>query len=188
MNQPKNPDNLARNLQNFDNESSLASTHQWNPPFCGDIDIRITRDGRWHFNGSPIDREALVKLFASVLRRDNDDCYYLVTPVEKVRIQVDDAPFIITHADVRRGTAGVEYLLTTSVGDEVVLGKEHPLLMKEYGETGEFVPYVRIRSGLEARLHRNVFYQLVAAAQQSGDEVIITSRGHDFSLGNIRGC
>ncbi len=184
MNPSKKPADLAANLKFLQKKSGLPPVHQWNPPFCGDIDMRINRDGSWHFNGSPIDREALIRLFASVLRRDDDDCYYLVTPVEKVRIQVEDVPFIIISAEVRHD--GTEYIFTTNVGDEVVLDKDHPLIMKAYGETGEAVPYIGVRDRLEARFHRNVFYQLVETAQCRGDEVVITSKGHDYSLGSIK--
>ena len=120
---------------------------RWNPPFCGDIDIYIAHDGSWYYQGSPIARESLVRLFASVLRRD-DDNYYLVTPVEKVRIQVADVPFVVVRADVRIDSMGPEYRFTTNVGDEVLLSSEHPLRLAEDG-----IPYIKVRDRLNARMN-----------------------------------
>ncbi|WP_257265030.1 DUF1285 domain-containing protein [Endozoicomonas sp. ONNA2] len=177
------------NLQFLD--KGLPPVHSWNPPFCGDIDMRISRDGRWHYNGSPIGRESMVKLFASVLRHDDDGHYYLVTPVEKVRIQVEDVPFVAVSAEVRLGADGPEYLFTTNVNDQVVLNHEHPLKMMENPETGESAPYIRVRDRLEALVSRNVFYQLVAEAIETpvagGVELSIRSQGQGYSLGMVSG-
>ena len=134
--------------------------HLWNPPHCGEIDIRIARNGLWFHEGSPIGREALVRLFASVLRKDPDG-YHLVTPVEKMKIAVEDAPFIAVRVD----RVGESLVFTTNVGDVVEAGPEHPLRIARDAGTGEPQPYVHIRRGLEARLSRPVFYELVEMAE-----------------------
>ncbi|MFT4792026.1 MAG: hypothetical protein ACJAVR_003172 [Paracoccaceae bacterium] len=137
-----------------------APVHLWNPPFCGDLDIRIKRDGSWWYLGTPIGRERLVKLFASVLRLDGDGKYYLVTPVEKVGIIVDDAPFVAVDF---RETGGADPAITfvTNVGDETVAGPENPIRVARDPETGEPSPYVHVRRGLEALIDRKSFYRLV---------------------------
>lgn len=160
--------------------------HLWNPPFCGDLDIRITRDGLWWYLGTPIGREPLVRLFASVLRRDEDDRYYLVTPVEKVGIQVDDVPFIAV--DLERAPSG-DLTFVTNVGDEVPLGPEHPLRIEKDPDTGEPTPYILVRARLEARVDRKSFYRLVdlgaVAARPDGDLYGLWSRGEFFPLATV---
>jgi hypothetical protein len=130
--------------------------HLWNPAFCGDLDMRIARDGTWFYLGTPIGREALVRLFASVLRKDGDR-YFLVTPVEKVGITVDDAPFVAV--DFRR--EGDRLVFVTNVGDETVAGPDHPIRVVRDPETGEPSPYVHVRADLEALIDRKSFYRLV---------------------------
>lgn len=183
------PGNIAQTLKGLGKKKAVPPIHEWNPPFCGDIDMQIARDGRWYYNGSPIGRESMVKLFSTVLRHDDDGCYYLVTPVEKVRIQVEDAPFMVVQACVQEGTSGREYLFTTNVGDEVVLDEEHPLSVATDPETGEPAPYIRVRDRLDALVHRNVFYQLVEEAEALDSEghleLQITSQGKPYSLGRI---
>ncbi|PHX40032.1 proteophosphoglycan precursor [Pseudomonas sp. NZIPFR-PS5] len=114
----------------------LPPVHLWNPDFCGDIDMRIARDGTWFYLGTPIGRKPMVRLFSTIIRRDGDD-YFLITPVEKVGIKVDDAPFV---------------------------GAEHPLRIDLDPQTQEPAPYIHVRNNLEALIHRNVFYQLVDLA------------------------
>ena len=138
----------------------LPPVHLWNPPNCGDIDIRIARDGRWFHEGSPIGREALVRLFSTVLRRDPDGVY-LVTPGEKLRITVEDAPFTAVRVD--RVGGALRFL--TNLGDEVEAGPDHPIRVETDAATGEPAPYVNVRGGLEARLSRPVFYELVEMAE-----------------------
>ncbi|MEM6422781.1 MAG: DUF1285 domain-containing protein [Pseudomonadota bacterium] len=134
--------------------------HLWNPPFCGDLDIRISRDGLWWYLGTPIGREALVKLFASVLKLE-DGKYYLVTPVEKVGIRVDDAPFVAVDFQVEHGERGQEIVFETNVGDLSRAGAENPIRVIRDPESGEPSPYVHIRRGLEALIDRKSFYRLV---------------------------
>ena len=137
-------------------KGGLPPVHLWNPPFCGDIDMRIARDGTWFYLGTPIGRPALVKLFSTILRRDGDD-YFLVTPVEKVGITVDDAPFVAV--DFNAVGDGLEF--ETNVGDRFIAGPDHPIRVVRDPETGEPSPYVLVRANLEALIDRKSFYRLV---------------------------
>ncbi|MFZ1727367.1 MAG: DUF1285 domain-containing protein [Albidovulum sp.] len=134
--------------------------HLWNPPFCGDLDMEIRRDGTWFYLGTPIGRHALVRLFSSIIRKDGDD-YFLVTPVEKVGIRVVDAPFVAIDAD-STGLGDAQLLtFTTNVGDEVAAGPDHPIRVVRDPETGEPSPYIHIRANLEALIDRKTFYRLI---------------------------
>lgn len=141
----------------------LPPVHLWNPAFCGDIDMRIARDGTWFYQGTPIGRKPMVRLFSTILRRDGDD-YVLVTPVEKVGIKVDDAPFVAVRLDVQGEGERQVLRFTTNVEDEVEAGPEHPLRVVIDPRTQEPSPYVHLRANLEALINRNVFYQLVELA------------------------
>jgi hypothetical protein len=136
---------------------------QWNPPFCGDIDMRIAADGTWFYMNSPIGRKPLVRLFASVLRRDADGSYYLVTPVEKVGIRVDDAPFTAIRMTVEGEGCNQTIRFETNVEDEVCVDAAHPLRFAEEQGTGGLKPYVLVRGRLEALVSRALFYDLAAA-------------------------
>ncbi len=160
-----------------------SPVHLWNPPNCGSIDIRIARDGAWFHEGSPIGRQPLVRLFAGVLRKDPDG-FHLVTPVEKLRIVVEDAPFLAVA--LARTAEGLRF--RTNVGDEVTADADHPIRVAIDPETGEPAPYVRVRGGLEARLTRPVFYQLVDMAElregpDGAAELWVESAGCAFPLG-----
>lgn len=146
-----------------DKSKGLPPVHLWNPDFCGDIDMRIARDGTWYYQGTPIGRKPMVRLFSTIIRRDGDD-YFLVTPVEKVGIQVEDAPFVAVALQV--SGEGEEQVLrfTTNIGDEVIADVEHQIRVELDPVTQEPSPYVLVRSNLEALIHRNVFYQLVGLA------------------------
>ena len=144
-------------------KGGLPPVHLWNPPFCGDIDMRIARDGSWHYLGTPIGRPAMVRLFSTILRRDGD-AYVLVTPVEKVGIRVDDAPFVAVDMHVDGEGEAQRLRFVTNVGDEVPAGAEHPLRCVLDARSGEPSPYVLVRANLEALIHRNVFYRLVELA------------------------
>lgn len=133
--------------------------HLWDPPFCGDLDIEIRRDGTWFYLGTPIGRAALVRLFASVLKRE-DGKFYLVTPVEKVGIRVEDAPFLAVDCTAEAG----DLRFVTNVGDEVVAGPDHPIRV-EIAPDGTPRPYLHVRRGLEARIDRKTFYRLVDLAE-----------------------
>jgi uncharacterized protein len=138
----------------------LPPVHLWNPDFCGDIDMRIARDGTWFYLGTPIGRKPMVRLFSTIIRRDGDD-YFLITPVEKVGIKVDDAPFVAVLLEVEGQGESQVLRFTTNVEDQVEAGVEHSLRVNIDPATGEPAPYIHIRSNLEALIHRNVFYQLV---------------------------
>ncbi|MEL6317929.1 MAG: DUF1285 domain-containing protein [Pseudomonadota bacterium] len=160
--------------------------HLWNPPYCGRLDIRIARDGLWHYLGTPIGREPLVRLFASILRREGDE-YFLVTPVEKVGIAVDDAPFVAVDFRVARDGEGAPALeFETNVGDRATLGPDHPLRLERDPGTGEPTPYIMVRAGLEARIDRKTFYRMVEigemAARPEGRMFGVWSSGAFFAL------
>ena len=138
----------------------LPPVHKWNPPDCGDLDMRIARDGTWFYLGTPIGRAELVRLFSTILRRDGDR-YVLVTPVEKVGIQVDDAPFVAVDFEVEgQGEAQVLRFLT-NVGDATEAGPDAPIRVERDAATGEPSPYVLVRDRLEALIDRKSFYRLV---------------------------
>ena len=149
-------ENIAASVSAATRGKGLPPVHLWNPPFCGDLDIRIARDGTWFYLGTPIGRPALVKLFSSILKKEAGK-YYLVTPIEKVGIQVDDAPFVAVDVDHRDG----DLHFTTQVGDTMIAGPDHPIRVERDPETGEPSPYVLVRSNLEALIDRKSFYRLV---------------------------
>ena len=155
----------------------LPPVHLWNPAHSGEIDIVIRRDGSWVHEGGVIQREALVRLFSTVLRKDPDGIY-LVTPVEKLRITVEDAPFIATRVD-REGAA---LAFQTNVGDAVEAGPDNAIRV-EVGEDGEPRPYLHVRRGLEALISRPVFYELVEMAQERGGDLGVESNGAWFTIG-----
>ena len=138
----------------------LPPVETWNPPFCGDIDMEIRRDGTWFYEGTPIGRPGLVKLFASILLREEDK-YFLVTPVEKVGIRVHDAPFIAVDFEISGEGDTQRLTFTTNLEDITVAGPNAPLRFVRDAETGEPSPYVRVRRNLEALIDRKSFYRLV---------------------------
>ncbi|WP_223425888.1 DUF1285 domain-containing protein [Tateyamaria pelophila] len=138
----------------------LPPVHLWNPPFCGDLDMRIARDGTWFYQGTPIGRPGLVKLFSSILKRE-DGKYYLVTPVEKVGITVDDAPFVAIDFEPLGEGEAQDLRFVTHVEDSAVAGPDHPIRVERDPETGEPSPYILIRADLEALIDRKSFYRLV---------------------------
>ena len=159
----------------------LPPVHLWNPPNVGEIDIVIRKDGSWVHEGGVIKREALVRLFSTILRKDADGTY-LVTPQEKLRVRVEDAPFVAVRVD-RDGEA-LRFL--TNVGDEVEAGPDNPIRVGS-DASGEPRPYVHVRNGLEALIARPVFYELVELAQERltahGSEFGVSSNGAWFALG-----
>jgi len=143
----------------------LPPVHLWNPPFCGDIDMRIASDGTWYYMKTPIGRPALVKLFASVLKREANN-YFLVTPVEKVGITVDDAPFVAIEMQAGDQTTGRVLRFRTNVDDWVACGPDHSLRFDPQAGTGGLKPYLHVRRDLWARLTRPLFYDLVALGEE----------------------
>lgn len=161
-------------------ETSLPPVERWSPALSGDLDMRIARDGRWFYLGSEITRAPLVKLFSTILKREDDD-YFLVTPVEKWRIQVDDLPFVALSVE----RVDDALVFTTNVGSTVVANEEHPLTVETDPHTGEPHPRLRVRRNLDALVHRNAFYQLVEWAQDADGRLQVRSQGVDFDLGAL---
>ncbi|UWQ24501.1 DUF1285 domain-containing protein [Leisingera aquaemixtae] len=159
----------------------LPPVHLWNPPFCGDLDIRIARDGSWHYLGTPFTRFELVKLFASILKLE-DGKYYLVTPVEKVGITVEDAPFVAVDFDAAGQGRAQVITFTTNIGDTAAAGPEHPIRVTRDGDSGEPAPYVMIRAGLEALIDRKSFYRLAELGEHHDDWFGVWSGGKFFPL------
>ncbi|MCV3270117.1 DUF1285 domain-containing protein [Roseobacter sinensis] len=159
----------------------LPPVHLWNPPFCGDLDMRIARDGTWFYQGTPIGRPGLVRLFSSILKKEGES-YFLVTPVEKVGITVDDAPFVAV--DFEATGEGTDQTLTfvTQVEDEVVASADLPLRVARDGETGEPSPYVRVRANLEALIDRKSFYRLVDLGVHHDGWFGVWSKGTFFPI------
>jgi len=153
-------DSLAQEARKAAKKGGLPPVHLWNPPFCGDLDIRIKRDGTWFYLGTPIGRAPLVRLFSTILKREGDR-YFLVTPVEKVGITVDDAPFVAVDFEATGKAREQVLTFETNVGDTAVAGPDHPIRVTRDPETGEPAPYVMIRAGLEALIDRKSFYRLV---------------------------
>ncbi|GJL90560.1 DUF1285 domain-containing protein [Hyphococcus sp.] len=143
---------------------SLPPVEKWHPEFCGEIDLVIKRDGTWFHEGTPIGRARLVRLFSTVLRREGDK-HFLVTPVEKLEITVEDAPFVAVlmkrEGEGADTSTGQKLSFTTNVGDEATAGPAHLLTFRKDDETGECAPYINVRAGLEARIARAVYYDLV---------------------------
>ena len=162
-----------------------APVHLWDPPFCGDIDLRIRTDGTWLYQNSPIGRLPLVKLFASVLKREGDR-YFLVTPVEKVGITVEDAPFLAVEMEIAGEGATLALNFRTNVDDWVPCGADHALRFETEAETGGLKPYLHVRAGLWAKVTRALFYDLVELGEErevDGARVFgLASRGAFFPL------
>ncbi|OUR78932.1 hypothetical protein A9Q75_13065 [Colwellia psychrerythraea] len=166
--------------------TKMPPVESWDPPYCGEIDIQIKTNGDWFYQGGIFKRLPLVKLFASVLIKEVNqhvDEYFLVTPVEKVKIKVDDAPFVLTQwhwSDENNNIMQV----STNLDDEFILNAEHPLIVTENGEL-----YVTVRRNLTAKVHRNVYYQWADIAQEvvteNGTELILSSANCQFSLGKL---
>jgi hypothetical protein len=154
--------------------------HLWNPPFCGDIDMRIARDGTWYYLGTPIGRKPLVKLFSSIIRRD-DASYFLVTPAEKVGIRVDDAPFVAVDFDIAGAGPGQTLTFTTNVDDTVVASPANPVRV-EIAADGTPSPYILVRSNLWALIDRKSFYRLVEIGHPEGAMFGIRSGGAFFPV------
>lgn len=149
--------------------------HLWDPPFCGNLDMEIRTDGSWFYNGTPIGRPEMVRLFASILKREGDD-FFLVTPVEKVGIRVVDAPFVAVDAEI-----GDDIVFGTNVGDRVTAGPDHMIELR--GSADEPRPYVHIRRGLWALIDRKTFYRLADAAMPGKDgRMAVHSGGTVFPL------
>ena len=154
------PSEFEKNVAKHIKGSKPAPVHLWTPPFCGDLEIHIDTDGRWFYQKSEIKRDRLIKLFANILKKENDK-YFLVTPVEKVGITVADVPFIATEIDVITEEQNILFKFTTNIGDETYLKEydQFKILFKK--STDEPQPYINVRSNLFAKIDRKSFYRLV---------------------------
>mgnify|MGYP001378253943 FL=1 len=170
------------------NKKSLPPIEKWNPPFCGDIDMKISKSGKWYYMGSEIKRPAMVKLFSGILRLESDNSYYLVTPVEKVRIQVEDAPFVAVAITKEQSEGMNTVTFRTNLNDEIVLSKENPLSI-EIKKNDEPSPYITFRNNLRALISRSVFYELVDLAETIPIDGVpylaIKSQGEIFKIHKV---
>src|SRR6185436_14869301 len=178
----KDAANPLRGLKEASAGKGLPPVHLWNPPFCGDIDMRIAQDGTWFYMNSPIGRKPLFKLFASVLRHDEDGKYYLVTPVEKCGIRVDDAPFVAIRMSVEGKGRDQSITLETNTDDIVTIDAEHPMRVAVEEGTDGLKPYVLVRGRLEALVVRALFYDLVALGVVEGEWFGVWSGGRFWPM------
>lgn len=177
--------NLEDLLKQANASGAAAPVERWNPPYCGDIGLKIARDGTWFYQGSPIGRKPMVKLFARVLRRDEDGRHYLVTPVEKVDVAVEDAPFLAVEMEAQGSGPEQSLIFRTNVDDVVRCGPKHPLRFARQPDGG-IKPYLLVRGRLEALLTRARYLELVELAEpgplSSGRDLGIWSDGAFFAL------
>ncbi len=166
-----------------DTSSDQRPVERWNPDLCGDIDIVIKADGSWWHEGSRITRKGLVDLFASVLRKDADGVTYLVTPVEKLAIQVERAHFLATRVDAKGEGEAQRLFFTTNLDEVIEAGSDNPIRVETDPETMEPDPYIRVRGRLEAAILRSVFYELVDLAVERDGVLGVWAGGEFFALG-----
>jgi hypothetical protein len=182
---PAIPENLAdfslAQIAEMAHARTLPPVETWRPTKCGDSAMRIARDGTWFHEGSPITRQNMVRLFASILRREEDGSYVLVTPAEQLSIVVDDAPFIAVEMKSDGKGEGRRLAFRLNTGDMVVAGRAHPITVR--GTLDEPAPYIDVRGGMEARIGRSVFYELAnIALDENSTPLGIWSNGSFFSL------
>ena len=170
-----------------DTEGGQRPVETWNPSYCGEMDMVIKADGSWWHEGSPITRRALVDLFASILRKDEDGETYLVTPVEKIKIDVERGHFVAVRVDVEGKGSSQRVFFTTNLHEVIEAGEAHPIRVETDTDTMEPAPYVTVRGRLEASLNRPVFYELVENAVErdtpEGKQLGIWAGGQFFPLG-----
>ncbi|MDO6442385.1 MULTISPECIES: DUF1285 domain-containing protein [unclassified Marinobacter] len=183
----QNPEDLAKQVQQAANNLNQPPLDKWRPELSGDMDLRISRDGQWIHKGQPLGREAIVQLFSTILRREEDGQYYLVTPVEKWRIQVEDTP-LLAHSLTVEGSGEQQIIkLTTNVGETLEVGKEHPLEVGSYEDTKQPRPVIGVRHGVVARLVTAAYYDLaehVVEQTMGGEPVLgVYSHGNFYKIG-----
>lgn len=191
MSDDRQPEQILAIIEQAEKDGQgLPPVHKWHPEYTAEIDMRIARDGRWYYQGTPINRPAMVRLFSTILRREGDR-YFLVTPVEKLGIQVEDVPFVAITLELLAEKDEPLLAFTTNVGATVIADARHPLRVETDPESGEPAPYLLVRDNLEALIHRNVFYQLVQSARtesiDGSDWLVVYSRGERFRLGPLEG-
>jgi hypothetical protein len=184
------PDSLLDSIQQLqrDYENKLPPVEKWTPDCNGDLDMRIDREGQWYYQGGKIERQSMVKMFSSILKREGDD-YFLVTPVEKWRIQVDQAPFVFVGLRLEQQGEHQGLVLTTNTGHEVLLSEANPLEVS-HADSGEPRPMATVYRNLPGLINRNVFYELVELSELETDEqgrewMRVHSAGNWFRLGQI---
>ena len=169
-------------------KKGIPPVEKWNPPFCGDIDMHILRNGKWTYMGSEIKRPAMIKLFSNIIRLDDDGHYYLVTPVEKVRIKVDDVPFVAVSMNKITDKGANSLSFVTNVQDEVILSKENPIEIV-INDNDEPSPYITVRRNLKALISRSVYYDLINMAEEEIIDnkkfLVIKSNNASFKLYEI---
>ena len=162
-------------------EKRLPPVEKWNPDHCGDSEMRIARDGTWYHQGAPIGRETMVRLFSTILRREPDGSHVLVTPVEKLDIEVEDAPFVAVELKSEGEGRARSLAFRLNSGDIVTAGTDHELTVRETPDGPH--PYLHVRGGLEALVGRSVYYELMnLALEEDGDRVGLWSEGAFFPL------
>jgi hypothetical protein len=168
---------LTQQLSDTSPAKKMPPVEQWDPPFCGDMNLVIKRNGQWWHEGTPFTRAKLIKLLSSVLKKEGDD-YFLVTPVEKIGIQVEDVPFLIINDEIT--DKGIR--VSTQTGDTVLLGPNHQVELREF--EGNLVPYCLIRRNLWARLHQNVLYRWVEQADEKrkGNTTVLSMQSGDYEF------
>ena len=181
MAEARDASNPLAGLNEVHKAGALPPVHLWNPPFCGDIDMRIAADGTWFYMNSPIGRKPLYTLFSRILRRDGDQ-YFLVTPVEKCGIRVDDAPFVAVRMSVAGSGREQTISFETNVDDHVTVNAKHPLRFADEPGTNGLKPYVLMRTNLEALVNRALFYDLVALGVVEGEWFGVWSEGVFFPM------
>ncbi len=183
------PKGLQALISRAGKSKSLPPIHLWDPEFCGDLDMQIKRDGSWFYMGTPIQREALVNLFATVLKREEDGKYYLVTPVEKIGLTVEDAPFVAVEMDVHVLEGEQVITLRTNCGDVVEAGPDNPIRFIQEEAGGGLKPYVLVRGRLEALFSRPLVHELAAYLEErdepGGPVVGVESHGVFFVVDTV---
>ncbi|MEO1040114.1 MAG: DUF1285 domain-containing protein [Pseudomonadota bacterium] len=179
---------LIKAAETAEHGGALPPVHLWEPEYCGEMDMVIRRDGSWWHEGVRITRQPLIRLFSRILRKDDDGRTYLVTPVEKIAIEVEAAPFIAVRMDASGEGRDQRIAFATNFDDMVIAGPDHPIRVVFDRQTGEPAPYVHIRGRMEALMTRPVFYELadfvVEGSDEAGEPVLgVWSDGAFFTLG-----
>ena len=174
--------NIIKNAESANKEfhDGYPPVENWNPEHCGEIGLEIKSDGTWYYMDSPIGRKRLVNLFARILRKEKDGSYVLVTPVEKILIKVEDVPFIAIDVDMKGSGKNKILKFITNTGDTVIASKDFPIRVEIDDKTKEPSPYILVRSNLEAKISRSVFYDLVNSGEDYENYFGIWSGGHFF--------
>ncbi len=169
---------LFKMLGKFEQQQKMPPVESWNPTVEGEIDIHIDSQGRWFHEGGHFDRQDLARMFASILRREGDN-YYLVTPVEKLKIRIDDVPFsiVLMKTELKDGLQTLSFM--TSLGDEVIASEKNRIEFR-LSSSGDQIPYIEVRNGLWGKLNQSTYYELINLVQERKDGFFISSSGFDF--------